>query len=126
MTDEAMDAGDAAVQRRGRVDWRTGRPMLQRDEAFWREHEQRRLQQGLGVRQYCAANGLALSTFRHHVNGKKRAKVKPTAAKPAAFLPVAPSRPAAAVVEIALEGMTLRLSGEAAERVIERVMVRLT
>jgi hypothetical protein len=131
MTDEAMGAGEAAAQRRVRVDWRTGRPMLQRDDAFWREHEQRRLQQGLGVREYCAANGLALSTFRHHVNGKRRANAKPSVArapatKPAAFVPVSTSRPgAAALVEITLEGMTLRLSGEAAERVLAGVVARL-
>ena len=112
------------------MDWRTGQPMVQHDDAFWRDHEQRRVEQGVSMPQYCAANGLALSTYRHRVNGKKRSSARPGAAKPtpsrsAAFVPVSTPRPeAAALVEIALEGMTLRLSGEAAERVLAGVMAR--
>jgi hypothetical protein len=113
------------------VDWRTGQPMVQHDEAFWRDHEQRRLSRGLSVPQYCAANGLALSTFRHRVNGKKRGSAKPTAAssmtpRAPAFVAVSTSRPSATeALEIVLEGMTLRLRGEAAERVLAGVMARL-
>jgi hypothetical protein len=130
MTEEA-ERVEAATAKRGRVDWRTGQPMVQRDDAFWRDHEQRRLEQGLSVRQYCTANGLALSTYRHRANGKKRPSAKPAAAKSApsraaAFVPVSTPRPAVvALVEIALEGMTLRLSGEAAERIVCGVMARL-
>ena len=36
MTDEAQRV-EAAAPRRDRVDWRTGRPMVQHDDAFWRE-----------------------------------------------------------------------------------------
>lgn len=130
MTDqaEAIEAADAG---RVRVDWRTGRAMVQHDDAFWRDHEQRRLEQGMSVPQYCAANALALSTYRHRVNGKKRSSARPAAAKStpsrsAAFVPVSTPRPeVAALVEIALEGMTLRLNGEAAERVLVGVMARL-
>src|SRR5689334_23091841 len=32
-----------------RIDWRTGRPMVFRDAAFWKEHEARRVEQGLIV-----------------------------------------------------------------------------
>lgn len=132
MTDEAeaVEAAGAGAQR-VRVDWRTGQAMVQHDEAFWRDHEQRRLEQGLSVRQYCAANALALSTYRHRVSGKKRAVARPAAASPTpsrspSFVAVsaAPTEPGA-VVEVSLQGMTLRLSGEAAERVVSRVMARL-
>lgn len=130
MTDqaEAIEAADAG---RVRVDWRTGQAMVQHDDAFWRDHEQRRLEQGMSVPQYCAANALALSTYRHRVNGKKRSSSRPAAAKStpsrsAAFVPVSTPRPeVTSLVEIALEGMTLRLSGEAAERVLAGVMARL-
>jgi hypothetical protein len=130
MTEQA-EARKATEARRGRVDWRTGQAMVQHDDAFWREHGQRRVEQGLSVREYCAANGLALSTYRHRVNGTKRARAKAAAAKsapsqPAAFVPVSASQPAvAALLEITLDGMTLRLNGEAAERVLAGVMARL-
>lgn len=132
MTDEARESVDVGARRRVRVDWRTGQPMVQHDPAFWRDHEERRLEQGLSVPQYCAANGLALSTYRHRVYGKKRASATPPVTKPAplqaaAFVPVTSSRPsAAALVEVVLEGMTLRLNGEAAERVVAGVMARLS
>ena len=127
MADQAKPV-EAAAPGPVRVDWRTGQAMVQHDEAFWREHERRRLAEGLSVRQYCAANDLALSTFRHRVNGNKRSSAKPAVSKsqPAAFVPVSTPWPcAAALVEIVLEGMTLRLSGEAAERVLAGVMARL-
>src|SRR6478735_11334283 len=115
MTDQAGPA-ETGVSQRVRVDWRTGQTMVQHDEAFWRDHEQRRLEQGLSVRQYCSANALALSTYRHRVSGKKRssasaAVAKPTPSRAAAFVPVSTARAeVAALVEVALEGMTLRLS----------------
>jgi hypothetical protein len=128
--DEARMDDDAGGERT-RVDWRTGKVMTHHDEAFWREHEQRRVQQGLTVPQYCAANGLALSTFRYRVSGKSRTgatapRPKSAPAQPMSFLPVAaPPAAAPALVEVALEGMTLRLGGEAAERVLASVMARL-
>lgn len=130
MTDQT-EAIEAAGARRVRVDWRTGQAMVQHDDAFWRDHEQRRLEQGLSVPQYCEVNALALSTYRHRVSGKKRASARPAATKPApsgspSFVPVAAARSElGALVEIALQGMTLRLSGEAAERILAGVMARL-
>ena len=130
MTEQAEPV-EAGAPQRVRVDWRTGQPMVQHDEAFWRDHEQRRLEQGVSVRQYCSANALALSTYRHRVSGKKRSSAsavtaKPTPSRPAAFVPVSTARAeVAALVEVALEGMTLRLSGEAAERVLASVVARL-
>ena len=130
MTDQAEPV-ETGEPRRVRVDWRTGQTMVERDDAFWRDHEQRRLEQGASIPQYCRTNGLALSTYRHRVDGKKRSSARPAAAKPtpsqsAAFVPVSTPRPeVAALVEIALEGMTLRLNGEAAERVLGSVMARL-
>jgi len=131
MTNEAREASEAATPPGVRLDWRTGQPMLQHDDAFWGDHERQRVEQGLSVPQYCAANGLALSTFRHRVNGKKRASASPRPTKPAlsqppAFVAVSAPRPTStALVEVALEGMTLRLSGEAADRVLASVMARL-
>ena len=114
-----------------RIDWRTGKPMVQRDDAFWREQERRRAELGMSVPQYCEANGLALSTYRHRVNGKKRTAAKApatsstTAASPAFVAVAAPAADATAAVEIVVEGMTMRLRGAAAERVLARVLDRL-
>ena len=130
---------DQAAPRRSqvRVDWRTGQAMVQHDDAFWQEHERCRVEQGLTVPQYCKANALALSTYRHRISGKKReaSKATPTRtsstatqrARAAAFVAVAAPRsvPAEAVVEIALDGMTLRLHGEAADRLLRHVERRL-
>ena len=129
MLEEAMKSGDEAPQPGVRVERRSGRPTVQRDDAFWREHERRRVELGHSVRQYCAANGLALSTYRLRVNGKKPASAKPAAARsstlPGFVAVMAAPAEAAAAIEIALEGMTVRLCGSAAERVLARVMERL-
>lgn len=50
--------------------------MVQHDDVFWHDHEQRRVEQGVSMPQYCAANGLALSTYRHRVNGKPRSSAR--------------------------------------------------
>lgn len=131
MTDEAREVTEAAMPRGVRVDRRTGQPMLQHDNAFRRAHERQRQEQGMTVPQYCAANGLALSTLRHRVNGKKHmhAHSRPERLAPSqrpAFVAMsAPPPSSSALVEVALEGMTLRLSGEAADRVVASVMARL-
>lgn len=129
--EEARGTTDEGGQAGVRVDWRTGRPMVRHDDAFWREQERRRVELGMNVPQYCAANGLALSTYRHRVNGLKRKSTKasaPTsaAARSPSFIAVAPPHAeAAAIIEVTLEGMTMRLCGAAAERVLARVMDRL-
>ncbi|WP_332292590.1 hypothetical protein [Aquincola agrisoli] len=107
--------------------------MIQRDAAFWAAHERRRLEQELSVPQYCAANALALSTYRHRVGGKARGSPSARASTP----PVAPSMASRSpgfvavpmpqvaskeAVEIELQGVTLRLRGPAAERVLEHVI----
>lgn len=133
MQEAAIETTDEPHATGTRIDWRTGKPMVQRDEAFWREHERRRVELGMGVRRYCDANGLALSTYRHRVNGKKCRSAKApaasstTATSPAFLAVTAPpaADAAAAVLEIAVEGMTMRLRGAAAERVLARVMDRL-
>lgn len=56
---------------RHRVDWRTGKAMVEPSEAFWQEHE-RRLKHGISVPQYCRAHELALLTYRHRVSGRRR------------------------------------------------------
>lgn len=80
MVNESNELAEATGPLRVRRDWRTGQPMVEHGAAFWREHEQRRVAQGLSVPQYCAANDLALSTFRHRVYGKKRGGAKPKTA----------------------------------------------
>lgn len=142
-----MDAGVATEQAqaegggsgwRQRVDWRSGKTVTVRDDAFWQDHERRRREQGLSVGQYCQANGLALSTYRHRTSGKRRgraASAAPTAtpaasaaSTPTRFIAVSPGTPPAATsaVEVVLgDGMTLKLAGAAAERLVERVLERL-
>ena len=70
MTNEASGPGEA--EQSTRLDWRTGRPLVQHDEAFWLDHERQRVAQGRSIPQYCKVNGLALSTYRRRVGGKKR------------------------------------------------------
>lgn len=131
MLEESTDAGAAAGTPGTRIDWRTGKTMVQRDDAFWHEHERRRLELGTSVPQYCASNGLALSTYRHRVHGRKRASRQaeappsPTSSRPAFVAVTSPRTDAAATIEIELEGMTMRLCGAVAERVLDRVMERL-
>ena len=131
---------------RHRVDWRTGKAMVERGDAFWQEHERQRLATGMSVPQYCVAHELALSTYRHRVSGRRRGvntaatataagtTIAATARKAASFValssPVASKAAATAAqgnesLEVSLGGMTLRLQGEAAVRVLERVMARL-
>lgn len=127
MSQEARGSTDEARQPGVRIDWRTGKPMVQHDDAFWREHERRRLEPGMGTSQYCAANGLAVSTYRLRLKGQKRKseKAASSSASPAFVAVTAPPAEAAAVIEIALQDMTMRLCGSAAERVLARVMERL-
>lgn len=133
MSEELEVAAEATVESGFpvRTDWRTGKPMVERDDAFWREQERRRLELGMSIRQFCAAHDLALSTYRHRVSGRPRTGAKgasPASAKsqPPSFIAVAAPRDASdAVVEIALGDMTVRLHGVAADRVVARVLSRL-
>lgn len=105
----------------------------ERDEAFWVAHDQRRLDQGMSVRQYCHDNGLALSTYRYRLAKHRRssgalpAQAAPAKASPS-FIAIGSAAGAAIAsdVEIALSaGITLRLAGASAERVLARVLERL-
>ncbi|MGQ3054189.1 MAG: IS66 family insertion sequence element accessory protein TnpA [Roseateles sp.] len=113
-----------------KIDWRTGKPMVAYDDAFWQGHGRRRIEQGLSIRQYCSTHGLALSTFRHRVSGRKRSSAArstsgATASSPP-FVEVTRSHlmPASAI-EVVLQGLTLRLTGEPAQQVLSRVLERL-
>lgn len=105
----------------------------ERDDAFWLAHEQRRLSQGMSVRQYCHDNALALSTYRYRLAKQRRSggtMPTVTAAAKASTSFIAIGSPAsssiASDVEIALcGGVTLRLAGASAERVLARVLERL-
>lgn len=116
-----------------RIDWRTGRPMVFLDTAFWKEHEARRVEQGLSVPAYCKANDLALSTFRRYA-AQETAESRPvnarkqTAAQPSRFVPIGGTTTSdeAPVVEIETgEGMKLRLLGPAADRLMQHVLGKL-
>ena len=48
---------------RSRIDHRTGRRVYQQDESYWAEQERRWRQSGQSRREYCEANGLAISTL---------------------------------------------------------------
>ena len=127
---ERPEPGAGDDGRHLRTDHRTGKPVLLRDAAFWQEHERKRLEQGLSMPAYCKANGLAISTYRHRMSGRVR---KSTRAAPDALAKAAPAftavTPAAVqgeyAVEVLAEGMTLRLAGAAAERVVQRVLEKL-
>lgn len=131
--------GDSVVGAAGgRIDWRTGKRMMARDDAFWQQHEARRREQGLSIAQYCEANGLALSTFRHRVGRLVRAE---TGAEPASrakaksadaaghFIALphgAPPSSGSTEIEVRLPGtMTVRLQGAAAQQVLDRILAQL-
>ncbi|CAL94645.1 IS66 family insertion sequence element accessory protein TnpA [Azoarcus olearius] len=123
----------------GRIDWRTGKRMMARDDGFWQQHEALRREQGLSIPRYCEANGLALSTFRHRVGRllrtetgvepASRAKSKSADAR-GQFIALphgaAPSS-GSAEIEVRLPGtMTLRLQGAAAQQVLDRILAQLS
>lgn len=130
MAEQPKESSEGTRAPKTRVDWRSGKTVLQHDGAFWREHECRRLEAGMSVSQYCKANGLALSTYRHRVSGRK---ASPKAASTPSmgtsvpgFVAVAAAQPPGdAAIGVVLEGMTLKLFGAAAERVLARVLARL-
>lgn len=77
----------------------------------------------MSVSQYCAATGLALTTYRLRVGGKKRPAQTAAPSFVAITTPAAPAE--AGTVEVVLQGVTMRLGGAAAERVLSRVLERL-
>lgn len=122
----------------GRIDWRTGKRMMARDDAFWQQHEARRREQGLSIAQYCEANGLALSTFRHRVGrlvggepGVEPASMASTKSADARgkFIALphgADASSRSAEIEVRLPGtMTLHLHGAAAQQVLDRILAQL-
>jgi len=130
MSDEVVTDAAPSPGHSVKIDWRTGKPMVAYDDAFWRDHERRRVEQGLSIRQYCATYGLALSTYRHRVSGRRsssKARSAPgAAAASASFVEVKMSQAAAtSVIEVVVQGVTLRLTGESAQQVLSRVLERL-
>lgn len=128
--EDTRDGGDAAVAKALRTDWRSGKAVLLRDQAFWSAHEKRRIEMGLSIRAYCDANGLALSTYRHRTSGRPRrgrgagVHEAPAAARFIAVTPVAAEQPCTVEVRVG-DGMTMRLAGSAAERVVAQLLARL-
>lgn len=120
---------------RRRIDPRTGKMLMLHDASFWREHDAERRRRGQSVVEYSSEHGLALSTFRRWATRLKAHAQDGTGSAPAdgaAFLAV-PIRAATsplrseALVEVLFEtGITVKLAGDAAARVLETVMVRLS
>jgi hypothetical protein len=103
-----------------------------RDDAFWFDHDERRRSLGISIRLYCQQNGLSLSTYRYRLTRKRRgpeaeAGANSVGVKPAFIAIGQPSHPQGAnEVEICLAaGLTLRLGGASADRVLARVLERL-
>lgn len=129
--------GEAPIVRR-RIDPCTGKMLMLHDASFWREHDAERRRRGQSVVEYSAAHGLALSTFRRWASRlRAQADVAGGAAsgaraEGAAFLAVPIRRTASPVrsdtsVEIFFDtGISVKLAGDAAARVLETVMVRLS
>lgn len=128
--EEKKDGGVSAEAKTLRTDWRSGKAVLLRDEAFWSAHEKRRVEMGLNVRAYCEANGLALSTYRHRTSGRpRRGKSTRAGETPAVarFIAVTPAASGeACTVEVRLgDGMSMCLAGSAAERLVAQLLARL-
>jgi hypothetical protein len=128
--EEKQNGGGAAEAKTLRTDWRSGKAVLLRDQAFWSAHEARRVELGQSVRGSCEANGLALSTYRHRASGRPRrargseASEAPAAARFIAVTPAASEQPCTVEVRVG-EGMSVRLGGSAAERVVAQLLARL-
>ena len=132
---------DAAI--RTRIDPRSGNVLAMHSAPYWRDHEERRIRAGLSIREYSELHGLALSTFRRWSsklaggrNQRRRAPgtksaVPATASQPAAFLSIPIRQEPACVdadvsVQIVLGAdVQVTLTGPAATRVIEAVMLRM-
>ena len=54
--------GSEASPVRTRLDPRTGLQIALQSESFWRDHHEQRRASGQSIRQYCEAQGLAVST----------------------------------------------------------------
>lgn len=120
------------VQPHTRIDWRTGRPTQVMGAEFWKEHAVRRMEQGLSVAAYCDANGLAKSTFRRYAAaGRTDLQGSPAHAQGAkqtcGFIALAGSITPTESMVVEIEtgnGMKLRLSGSAADRLLQHVLAR--
>ena len=127
---------EPAVRRR--IDPRTGKMMTLHDASFWRAHDAERRRRGQSVVEYSAEHGLALSTFRRWASRlRAQADVAGGAAsgakaEGAAFLAVPirrtpPPLRGDALVEVLFDtGISVKLAGDAAARVLETVMSRLS
>lgn len=122
----------AASSVRQRVDPRTGKLLTLHDASFWREHDAERRRCGQSVVEYCAAQGLALSTFRRWASRFNQESGTPDASSPPFLaLPIRSNERACnaasvIAVEVVLgEGVSVKLGGEAGARVIECVLARL-
>ena len=127
-------AGQESGVRR-RIDPRTGKVLTLHGAAFWREHDTERRRRGESVVDYCAAHDLALSTFRRwasrfnqEAHGSRAASE--TASNGVGFLALpihnAPASSGEALVEVVLDdGVSVKLGGAPALRVIDTVLARL-
>jgi hypothetical protein len=130
--------GEAAVP--------TGARRTRQGEAFWREMVMAWTASGLGARQFCHEQGLAVSTFglwRKKLSGEARAGAHPLAVTPdAAFIvshpdaapgtptptpPPAMDAPSSSRdrVRLSLAGVRIELTGAHAERIVRFVLGQL-
>jgi hypothetical protein len=126
------DEGTPAMREpRSRIDHRTGKRMLIYDASFWEMHVAERRRLGQTVHTYCAAQGLALSTFRRwaqRLGGREGSSVQEPSEAKVAFLKVplgSPRREAAgdSAIEVCLgTGVRVKLSGAAARQVLSAVL----
>jgi hypothetical protein len=122
----------------------TGVRRPRQSEAFWQEMVMAWTASGLGARQFCHEQGLAVSTFglwRKKLSGKARAEAHPLAVTPdAAFIvshpdaaPGTPMPPPAMDaptssrdrVRLSLAGVRIELTGAHAERIVRFVLGQL-
>jgi len=103
-----------------------------RDDAFWLSHDERRLSQGMSVRQYSHDNALPLSTYRYRLAKHRRSTgdvgAETERQSGTSFIAIGGTTgsSSASDVEVTLAtGLTLRLTGASAERVLARVLERL-
>lgn len=130
--------GEAGQAVRRRIDPRTGKMMTLHDASFWRAHDAERRRRGQSVVEYSAEHGLALSTFRRWASRLRAQANAPGGAGSAqkidgaAFLAVPIRRTPSPVrsdtcVEVFFDtGISVKLAGDAAARVLETVMARLS
>lgn len=118
-------------EKRSRIDHRSGKRIFLHDATFWSARIAERERLGETVHAYCTSRGLALSTFRRWAQRLDGERPSAHAARQAKFLEVPivereAQSGAEAAIEVGLQGgVQVKLSGDAAMRVIALVVSRV-